>query len=550
MSRLSHSVKAAREDAAIKQDQTVTNYMGGQSYKLDPLQTLRIIASSSIFMEPSYYRPGKDARRSDEISRFDETNDPLIMLLSKSERSTTDIFTEAIDAALDFDFTGTLEFASQLRNLYNIRLNPQVIAVRAAIHPKRKEWTEKNPGMFEKYESEILSRADEPMTQLAYYIALNGGEKKGLPTILKKALAKKLGSLDSYAVNKYANGDMSMIDAVRLTHANSPVIDELMKEGRVAVADGQKTWEQLKSEGKSWHEILSTIKLGHMALLRNLNGIFTEIDDSERELTSQLLKQLKDGVLFGKQLPFRYYSAWKRINESETVKKKALILDALEECIDVAIQNMPHLSGKTVCLSDNSGSAWGAIPTEYGSVRIAEIDNLSSVITAMASDEGEVIKFGDKMVSYPIQKRQGALSQAAAISKGKYDDVGGGTEGGIWKFFKRAIDEKIHYDNIVIYSDQQAGTGGLYGVCDDLREYSKRGYCIDGHSINVYKLILDYRKLVNPKCNCYSVMTAGYDNMLFPQMAYRTALLSGWTGKECLYIDYYNKAWDDAEKKK
>jgi hypothetical protein len=178
MSRLSHSLKAARENAALKQDQIVTNYMGGQCYKLDPLQTLRIIASSSIFMEPSYYRPGKDARRSSEISRFDDTNDPLIALLSKSERSTTEIFTEAIDAALDFDFTGTLEFASQLRNLYNIRLNPQVIAVRAAIHPKRKEWTEKNPGMFEKYESEILSRADEPMTQLAYYIALKGGEKK------------------------------------------------------------------------------------------------------------------------------------------------------------------------------------------------------------------------------------------------------------------------------------------------------------------------------------------------------------------------------------
>lgn len=550
MSRLSHSVKAARENAALKQDQTVTNYMGGQSYKLDPLQTLRIIASSSIFMEPSYYRPGKDARRSDEISKFDDTNDPLITLLSKSEKSTTDIFTETIDAALDFDFTGTLEFASQLRNLYNIRLNPQVIAVRAAIHPKRKEWTEKNPGIFEKYESEILSRADEPMTQLAYYIALKGGEKKGLPTILKKALAKKLGSLDSYAVNKYANGDVSMIDAVRLTHANSPVIDELMKEGRVTVADGQKTWEQLKSEGKSWHEILSTIKLGHMALLRNLNGVFTELDDSETELASQLLKQLKGGVLFGKQLPFRYYSAWKRINESETVKKKALILDALEECIDVAIQNMPHLSGKTVCLSDNSGSAWGTIPTEYGSVRVAEIDNLSSVITAMASDEGEVIKFGTEMKSYPIQKRQGALAQAAAISKGGDDDVGGATEGGIWKFFKRAIDEKIHYDNIVIYSDQQAGTGHLYGENDDLKEYQQRGYAIDRWRINVYKLILDYRKHVNPKCNCYSCQTAGYDNMLFPQMAYRTALLSGWTGKECLYMDYYNKAWDDAEKKK
>ena len=50
-----------------------------------------------------------------------------------------------------------------------------------------------------------------------------------------------------------------------------------------------------------------------------------------------------------------------------------------------------------MCLSDNSGSAWGTIPTEYGSVTVAEIDNLSSVITSACSDEGYVGKFGDKL---------------------------------------------------------------------------------------------------------------------------------------------------------
>lgn len=33
----------------------VTNFMGGNSYTLNPLDTLRIVAASSIFGEPQYY---------------------------------------------------------------------------------------------------------------------------------------------------------------------------------------------------------------------------------------------------------------------------------------------------------------------------------------------------------------------------------------------------------------------------------------------------------------------------------------------------------------
>lgn len=42
-----------------------------------------------------------------------------------------------------------------------------------------------------------------------------------------------------------------MINAVRLCHANSKVLDELMTTGTVEVSDNTKTWENLRSEGKS-----------------------------------------------------------------------------------------------------------------------------------------------------------------------------------------------------------------------------------------------------------------------------------------------------------
>ena len=39
----------------------VQNFMGGTSYEINPLDTLRIVAASSIFGEPQYYRDGLKA---------------------------------------------------------------------------------------------------------------------------------------------------------------------------------------------------------------------------------------------------------------------------------------------------------------------------------------------------------------------------------------------------------------------------------------------------------------------------------------------------------
>lgn len=200
-----------------------------------------------------------------------------------------------------------------------------------------------------------------------------------------------------------------------------------------------------------------------------------------------------------------------------------------------------------MCLSDNSGSAWGGITTEYGSVVVAEIDNLSSVITAMCSDEGYVGKFGDKLKVYPISKRKGALQQARDISANRDNDIGGSTEGGIWEFFYNAIKNKEHWDNIFIYSDQQAGTGGLYGTDAQRSNYDKFGYSCKGNMINVFKLILDYRKKVFKNVNVFSVQTAGYDNMVIPNYAYRTNLMYGWTGKEAIFADAVIKQWNTIE---
>lgn len=513
----------------------VTNFMDGTSYTLNPLDTLKIVSASGIFGEASYYRSGvanKSALKKIE-PRYKEPKE-----------STVDVFTKAIDESLKFDFEGTLRLAQELRWEYFMRLNPSVIFVRAALNDARVEFNKSNPNIMRSIGRAIIARPDDITNQFEYYMYLKGS-KNNLPNIIKRVWADRLSKFDRYQVSKYQSKNLR--DLVRISHAHSPVIDELMKlqTGVLQLEDDNSTWERLRSEKKSWKEIFNTIKIPHMALLRNLRGIFMETEDAE--FAKEVISSLKAGVKGGKQFPFRYYSALNAIKREGRINHSGLLTDALEECIDIAMENFPRLSGKTICLSDNSGSAHGALTSEYGSVCVAEIDNLSSVMTAANSDEGYVGIFGDKLDIQPISKRNGVLSQTEKMHK-IGQGIGGGTENGIWIFFRDALKNKVHYDNIFIYSDMQAGHGGLYGLRPE--EYNAYRYHKNMDHIDVLKLVQEYREKVNPKVNLFSVQTAGYNNSVLPEGLYRGAILTGWTGKEALYAKRIIDIWNGVENRK
>ena len=521
----------------------VENFMGGISYSLSPLNTLKIVAASSIFGEPQYYRDGLGAPSNLSTILDYSILAPMFKAESgalKDNLSAVDIFEEAIQAALDFDFKATLDLALELRNEYYMRLNPAVIFVKASMHEGRQEFNEKNPGYMKMIGKAIALRPDDLTNQFEYYMYKNGG-KKGLSSLVKRTWAERLSEFSRYQLNKYKG--KRLIDLVRISHAKSDDINELMTTGTLKVEESEKTWEILRSEKKSWEEIVNTISIPHMALLRNLRGIFTEVEDPT--LTARILTQLKGGVIKGKQFPFRYWSAYKAVSNSQ-IHHKQLVLDTLEECLDISVENMPKLKGKTVCLSDNSGSAWGAFNSEYGSVTVAEIANLSSLITSLQSDSGEVGVFGDELSIKGVSKRNGLLTQLEETSKrGKAQ--GGGTENGIWIFFDEAIKNKVHYDNIFIYSDMQAGHGNLYGHGHTVGKtkfvHPRKG----GTYVDVLAMAQEYRDKVNPRVNLFTVQVGGYNNSVLPEALYRGAILAGWTGKEPVFAKAIIDIWDSVE---
>lgn len=496
------------------------NWMGGESWDIgNPILNLRLAASSCFFGEPQYYhRDSSSKHRSDILSNaqlvhLEETLGGVSPVEWRG-LSSREMMERAIDAALEFDPELTLQEAVRLRTEEYIRVTPQVILVRAANHK-----AVKGTGLIRKYAPGIIARADEPSTVIAYQMAVYG---KPIPNSLKRAVADALVKFNEYQLAKYRMGSRQYktVDVVNLVHPRATealtklVNDELTNTGN--------TWEAIISQKGStpanWAEAYA--KMGHMALLRNLRNL-AQHDAVSR---ADIVTKLKAGVEGGKQLPFRYYSAYKNLPTGE-----AILLDGVEECLEMSFANAPHFAGRTMSLCDNSGSAWGSMTSSLGTMHVAEIANLTAVITARASDEGHVGIFGDRLETFAYRSKSSIFDQVDKAGKlGR--SVGGATENGIWLFWDKAIREDQHWDSVFVYSDMQAGHGGLYG--SNPSAYNKYRWPGDSrytsNYIDVPKLINDYRAKVNPNVKVFLVQVAGYQDTIVPEFYKNTYILGGW----------------------
>lgn len=494
------------------------NYMGGPSYDIkDPIQTLRVMAASCFFGEPMYYaRDMQDIRKRvfhrGHLSELHlaHLKATLGALDPQDWRDLTPAarMEKAIDAALDADPAATLKLAVELRREWNIRVTPQVVLVRAAHHQKVR-----GTGLIREFAPQIIRRPDENATGLAYQLSAFG---KPVPNSLKKAWKAALESVSPTALAKYrmdARG-VKTLDVVNLVHAFSPAIDALMK-GELKL-EGE-TWESLISgqgSGKDqWEQAVNL--MGHMALLRNLRNLL------KNEVNPELFTgKLVDGAKTGKQLPFRYYSAYRAVQE---VKAPQRVLSAIEQSLEVSLGELPHFQGRVMSLCDNSGSAQGTATSSMGSMQVSTIANLSAVLTARRADDGYVGVFGDDLKTFKVE---GPVMENLQRAEKLAQHIGMSTENGIWLFWDQAIKNREHWDHVFVYSDMQAGHGGLFGSTPDAyRDYVWPG---GGHYIDVPKLIETYRREVNPQVMVYLVQVAGYGDTIVPETYRGTFILGGW----------------------
>ncbi|WP_395739080.1 TROVE domain-containing protein [Prosthecobacter sp.] len=496
------------------------NWMGGRSWDIShPVFQFRLVASSCFFGEPMYYHrdPG-DMRPAAEHPRTSLPDAALTLLRESLDElvpahwrglTPAELMEQAIDAALAADPEATLQEAARLRQEDRIRTTPQVALVRAANHA-----AVRGSGLIARYGPQIVQRLDEPATGLAYQLEKFG---RPVPNALKKLWASVLAKADEYQLAKYRLDARTVktLDVVNLCHPKSPAIDKLM---RGTLRLDENTWESLISSrgasAETWQQALPL--MGHMALLRNLRNLL------EHKVPPELfLPALKQGAARGMQLPFRYYSAYCAVKKTAPPS----VLDAIEECLVTSLGNLPFFPGRVMSLCDNSGSAQGTATSSMGRVKVSTIANLTAILTAMQSEEGWVGVFGDGLETRPVRKRSSVfdvLNETNTLGK----DIGQGTENGIWLFWDKAIREREHWDMVFVYSDMQAGHGGLFGLQPE--QYARYQW-VDSRYIDVPKLVKEYRRQVNPEVKVFLVQVAGYKDTIMPEFFDRTFILGGWS---------------------
>jgi hypothetical protein len=480
----------------------VVNYMGEPAYALQSKAKLVNLGTTLMFGEPKYYG--------------DTTNEFLK--------------TAAEVGSIDPEFL--LKFAQYLRTEMYLRTTPVVLLVETA-----NLTSSKGTGLVRKYAPHIIQRADELAEAISAQLKLFG---KPIPASLKRGINDSFRQFNEYDFAKYNRKDeVKLKDVVRLTRPNpaqlNPVyVEKIMKDE----LDVPYTWEvEISKRGNKpevWDELILSKKMGYMATLRNLNNMIrsgaTELDTALAYLTNE------KAVINSKQMPYRYLSAYEAVGrnseteffeyDSSKVKRtKSAIETALELSV---LNNVPRIKGKTIIITDNSGSArgdsGGISKMSMHSVRtMADIGNLLGLIGWYVSDNTAFGVFGDELIICKPDRSKGILENFAKVNEAG-ELVGQDTEHGVFTMLKKMINEKIFADRIIVFSDLQIGDGKD-------QEYGLHG----DRSISVPKLVKMYRQEVNPNFIYYSVSFNGYGNNVI--VGDKTVLIGGWSDKLFKFIN-------------
>ncbi len=497
---------------SVVAEKTTVNYMGEKAVKYDSKLKLVTLLLTS-FVDDSYYE-----KQPDMLNRL-----------------------QSVINKCDAKFVA--KSAIYARTVFGMRSITHVVAALLAKKLSGEVWS-KN------FYDKVIHRPDDMLEIISYYFGncsdaatKNKRGKKAITKAMQKGFQLAISRFDKYAIAKY-RGDgkkVKMIDVVNMIHVtpnqkNEEALKllvandlssfdtwevELTKAGQRATNDEEKA--EFKKE--AWAKLLSEKKIGYFALLRNLRNIIQQAP----EYIDKALELLVDKRLISKSLvlPFRYLSAYEEISKLQTTgvfekdgfdTKK--VLKAIEDAILISVDNMPTLLGKTIILSDNSGSMRGdgggsSLVSRLSNTKTSDIANLFAMLYWMKSDNTLVGIFGDNLSHPKLDRGKGLFDNFKIIDEvGR--NIGGGTEHGIFVMFDRLINEKIIADTIVIFSDCQIGSDcKWYGVGHGTRH-------------DYFMKLFSAYKNINPNFRCYSVDLKGYGTTVFDGSVIK---ISGWSEK-------------------
>lgn len=355
----------------------------------------------------------------------------------------------------DPDFVAKL--ACYTRNVFHMRTVSQVLAAEVAKYAKGSQ-------IVRPMVRKVIERPDDITNILAYHFATWGKRQNGnpVPRSLRRGIADVFGKFDEYQLAKYKQTDreVKLRDVVKIARPK-PVDDTQAALWNRLIENKLKTPETretiLSSKGQSretWEEFIHSGKMGYMAMLRNLKNFLSYGVSSETlNVVAEKLRN-PNAVRKSKQLPFRFYTAYKMLETAGNVDAPVL-MDALEDALMVSFENLPQLKGTTAIICDESGSMTWSNTSERSVMRMIDIGNLLGSVAHKFCEKAYVIPFGASAKIVTPRKKSSVFDN---MSKLEYSGVGHAT------YVDRAFQEldkcSAKLDRVILFSDMQCyGTG-------------------------------------------------------------------------------------------
>ena len=277
-------------------------------------------------------------------------------------------------------------------------------------------------------------------------------------------------------------------------------------------------WEtELSANGnnkETWEKLIAENKIGYMAMLRNLRNILNAQPDNIDKVYEKLAD--KEQVLKSKQLPFRFFSAYREVQGLPNCTSK--VLDVIETAIGYSVENLPKLNGKTVIAIDTSGSMSSPISTK-STVRCEDIARLLAVLASKICNEYIVFSFDTALRKVTFSTKGGIIDTALCILV-----QGGGTD--LTLPLAEMIGSKIKADRLIMLSDNEINSRWD-------RPCYRWGYGTNNAS-TCQSFADKYRNEINKDLWVHAIDLQGYGTQQF--IGGKTNIIAGWSERVLEFI--------------
>ena len=356
----------------------------------------------------------------------------------------------------------------------------------------------------------ICLRGDDATKLMSFYLSTFG---KPIPNSMKKGLSDVLGGWDEYTLAKY-KGDgkiVKMRDVLCLSRPTQKdkAQSEMWKRLLEDKLKTPYTWEtELSTKGNNkatWEQLIDSGRLPYMAMLRNLRNIVNSNPGNIDKVWQTI--ENPDAVKRSRQLPFRFLSAYKAIEDMRHVGSRAF--NALENAVEASIGNIPKLPGTTAIAVDTSGSMAARISSK-SDIECVEIGMMLGLIANKICDNSIFYTFDTRLKKYAYTRRSGVLETCIRDAAS-----GGGTNMDLP--FEEMIRSHIKADRIIIISDQECNRGTTW--------YSHK---------TMQALANEYRRETGNDIWVHAIDLMGYGTQQFAGK--KTNIIAGWSEKVFNFI--------------